>query len=300
MADEKTPAVSSLPSGEPIRPPPTASRSLIASVPSKADAFLSHLHRVVQTRSGNDLTLLWLTYTSNLTGDLLNLIAQPPAAATNNAILRTILSLTGVILRPGSLPAAVALQLAARFKALAGTLSEVRVFGRLWGLLGIYFGAKAAAEKRRAAGSKGASPDARFDAFISHAQLISLVVYQSLENLSYLSNRKVIPLSPYLTGRLGKWSVRSWMVYIGLELGKMLVERAKRVPNRAYDAEAVKEEKEWRTNWHKEFLRTLAWAPLTVNWSVEQPFLPSLAVSALAFYPSMGMMKDLWKAKAEA
>ncbi|KAK0384905.1 hypothetical protein NLU13_7384 [Sarocladium strictum] len=300
MADEKSSDVSTLPSGEPLRPPPTAARSLIASVPAKADDFLCHLNRVVQTRSGHDLTLLWLSYSSNFAADLLNLLAQPPTAAKNNAILRTILSVTELVIRPGSLPAALALQFAARLKAFTGTLAEIRIFARLWGLLGLYFGAKAAAEKRRAAAAAGASPDARFDTVISHAQLVSLVTYQALENISYLSSRKVIPLSPYLTGRLGKWSVRSWMVYIGLELGKLLVERAKRVPNRAYDAESVKKEKEWRANWRKEFLRTLAWAPLTVNWSCEQPFLPSLAVSALAFYPSMGMMRDLWRAKAQA
>ena len=62
----------------------------------------------------------------------------------------------------------------------------------------------------------------------------------------------------------------------------------------------MREEKTYQKEWRKEFLRTLAWAPLTVNWSLEQPVLPSLAVSAFAFYPSMGMMKDLWQAKAEA
>ncbi|KAL2202691.1 hypothetical protein CC79DRAFT_1165178 [Sarocladium strictum] len=300
MADEKKdPSVAALPSGEPAHPPTAASKSLVASVPARADAFLSHVSRVVQTRSGNDLTLLWLTYGSNFTADILNLVAAPPVAATNNAVLRAILSLTGLILRPGSLPAAFALKFAARLKAFAGTLSEVRIFARLWGLLGIYMGAKAAAAARRDP-KAASSPDARFNTIISHAQLISLVIYQSLENISYLSSRKVIPLSPYLTGRLGKWSVRSWMVYIGLELGKMLTERARRVPNRAYDAESVKEEKEWRKNWHTEFLRTLAWAPLTVNWSVEQPFLPALATSTLAFYSASGMMKDLWRAKAEA
>ncbi|KAH8170704.1 peroxin 11C [Sarocladium implicatum] len=280
----------------------------LPSVPSRSHAFLSHLHRVVQSRGGNDITLLWLTYTSHLSADLLSLLANPvahlPAPLLTSKAARPLLLLSRLLLKPGTLPAAVTLQLAARLKAFAVTLSEVRIFARLWGLLGIYFGAKAAIDKRKAqiAADPAAanSPEARFDSYVNIAQLVTLVAYQALENVAYLSARKVIPLSPYLTGRLGKWSVRSWMVYIGLELGKLLVDRARHVPKRAYDAESVKEEKEWQKNWSRDFLRTLAWAPLTVNWSLEQPVLPSLAVSAFAFYPAMGMMKDLWQSKAEA
>lgn len=280
----------------------------LAAVPNKTHAFLSHLHRVVQARSGNDLTLLWLTYASHLSADILNLLANPvahlPPSLLTSKLARPLLLLSRLLLKPGSLSAVVAVQLAARLKALATTLSEVRIFARLWGLLGIYFGAKSAIEKRNAQiaadPEAASSPEARFDAFVNFTQLAALVSYQSLENISYLSSRKIIPLSPYLTGRLGKWSVRSWMVYIGLELGKLLVDRARHVPKRAYDAESVREEKTYQKEWRKEFLRTLAWAPLTVNWSLEQPVLPSLAVSAFAFYPSMGMMKDLWQAKAEA
>lgn len=297
MTSEKAPTVSSLPSGEPVPSRPT-NTSLLLSAPTRADALLSHIHRCVQTRAGTDVVLLWLTYASRLSANLIEHVALPKAASTG--LLKVALSLSAIAFRPGSATAALALQLAARLRALSAVLGEIRIFNRLWGLLGLYFAAKGAVAKARAAKAEGAaeSTDVTFDTVLSYAQLTALVSYQAAENAAYLSSKKILGFSPQMQAKLGKWSVRSWGLYIGMELAKLMIERSRRVPLKAYTAEKVEEEKKWRVNWSTEFLRTLAWAPLTVNWSVNEQFLSDTTISALAFYPSMGMMKDLWRSTA--
>lgn len=61
---------------------------------------------------------------------------------------------------------------------------------------------------------------------------------------------------------------------------------------------AAAEEARWTDDWNKSFYRNLAWAPLTVHWGTAAGFLPDLAVSLLAFYPSAGAMRDLWRSTA--
>ncbi|PNY19959.1 Uncharacterized protein TCAP_07435 [Tolypocladium capitatum] len=312
-----------LPSGEPFdsSPPPSLPpprkrapvaavlAAVLAAAPSHADAFLSRLYRCMQTRAGADVVLLFLCYASRLTGSVLETLSGPVLQRSARRLVAMAFKLppaTAVVLSsttPQPPLAAFALRLGGRFKAMAALLSETRTMGRLWGLLGLYFAAKKLILKSRAAKQqKGLEKSADktqdaaehvFDTLVAYAQVISLISYQAAENIAYLSSKKVLPLSPATQGRLSLISVRSWALYVAMELGRLLVERERKV-----SAAAAAKDVQWAAGWTKAFTRNLAWAPLTMHWSMRNGPLPDLAVSLLASYPSTGAMMDLWRETA--
>lgn len=307
--------VSSLPDGKPIESSAPSSpknnaniSALLKATPSTIDALLARLHRCLQTRAGADVVLLFLTYFTRLTGAVLEDLAR--GALRHNARKLISLALTlppsttvtfsnKVVASPF---AALGLALSARLKAMSGVLTEVRTFGRLFGLLGLYFAAKKFIMSRLAPADPEKNQDAKaertFDTLVSAAQIISLISFQATENVAYLASKKVLPFTPATQGKLAQWSVRSWAMYIGMELGRLLVDRQRRVS--AAGGKLTTKDAEWSANWKKEFTGNLAWAPLTIHWSTlpKGLGLNELAVSLLAFYPACGAMKDLWKANA--
>jgi hypothetical protein len=322
--------VSTLPSGQPIdssaaadasaKKPLPSVRSTLAAAPSTIDALIARLHRCVQTRAGNDTVLLFLTYFTRLTGASLEALSRSSLRASARELVAIAVklppsaSVAVAQVSPVSPAAAVALRLAARFNALSSLLSEVRTFGRLWGLLGLYFvgkktlatvsspsaGAGTSGEKdgEAASSSRRSLLEARFDKLVALLQLVALVSYQASENAAYLTSKKVLPLHPTTAARLGLWSVRSWMAYIGIELGRLLVQRQRRVAAAPGGRLTAARDGKWSADWSRDFFRTLAWAPLTYQWSTPNPPLSDLSVALLAFYPSCGAMKDLWLSTA--
>lgn len=265
--------------------------------PARVDAFLAHVQRCLQTRAGADVVLLFLCYASRLGGSLLETLCRPVLRLSARRLVAAAFKLppaTTVVLSataPRPPLAALGLRLGGRLKALSAMLSETRTVGRLWGLLGLYFAAKRLVARScggEKAGDEKDEPDGAVDALVAYAQVLSLVVFQAAENVAYLSSRKILPCAPATQGRLSLLSVRSWGVYVGLELGRLLAERSRR-PRR--DAA-------WAADWRKSFTRNLAWAPLTAHWGTPGGLLPDVVVSLLAAYPATGSMCDLWEKTA--
>lgn len=307
-------AVASLPSGEPIDSsnspsiPPPRTPSTVARLASKSDAFLSQLHRAASTRSGADVILLFLTYGSRLTGNLLETGSRAALQSSANKLVALALQLppqaavtfTSENLIGASPILGVALNLAARLKNASVVLSEIRTFGRLWGLLGLYFAAKRLVLKLTSKKTEEKSEDAkaenRFDNLVAIAQITSLISFQATENIAFLSSKGILGFSPQTQGKLAKWSVKSWALYIGMELGRLLIERQRRVS--AAGGKLTAKDVEWSENWKTDFFRNLAWSPITVHYSVATGFLSDLAISALAFHPAQSQMRELWAANA--
>ncbi|GAO14661.1 uncharacterized protein UV8b_05271 [Ustilaginoidea virens] len=295
----------------PQKTPPLS--TVLAAAPSRADAFLAHLARCMQTRAGAETVLLFVCYATRLAGSVLEAVGGAALRQSARRLVALAYSLppaTTVVMAsaaPQPSLAALALRLGGRFKALSAVVSETRTMGRLWGLLGLYFAAKRLVLRSRAAGPRRGKEeeekhdggddddddddDAAFDTLVAWAQTLSLIVYQAAENAAYLAAKKVLPLSPATQGRLGLASVRAWGLYVAIEGARLLVERSRRRSGGAAPAKDA----DWAARWNKSFYRNLAWAPLTVHWGTRQGFLPDIAVSLLAFYPSVGAMADLWR-----
>lgn len=279
--------------------------ALIAASPDKLDNFLSHLFRCMQTRAGADAVLMFACYSTRLAGSLLEIASSATLKASSRQLIDSLFKLppaTTVVMASTTTPTSVAtmMSLAAKLKAYSAMISEMRCMGRLWGLLGLYFAAKRlvakSLSKTKADPEKASesAAEATFDTVVAYTQIISLIVFQACENASYLTTRKVLPFSPATQGKLALLSVRSWALYVGIEFGRLLIERARKQSSGV----AVKDA-EWSAQWKKTFLRNASWAPLTLHWgSTTGGFLPDVLVSFFGAYPATSQLIDLWKANA--
>lgn len=330
-----------LPTGEPIpaaaapvptstpssQPPPSSSKprttpilTHLLSLPTKTDAFLAHLQRCLATPSGIDTILLFLCYTTRLTGALAN-------SASHSLLNRNLVALALTLPRGGSpstpatvilttktLPlsprhaalAALAALLAARLKALSGLASEARTIARLWGLLNMYSWAKRLV--LRPAGS--ATPAA---ALVDWTQLVACTAFQALENGAYLSSKKIMGWTPAQQGRAMMIASRWLGLFTGLEIGKLLAtmlaaaqKEKKKKKSGAGDGEEKqqgeieesKSEEEDRVAMEavrRSMAINLAWTPLTLHWAAETGFLSDLAVGLGGCVPGILQMRKLWK-----
>lgn len=288
---------------------PTPSKApigaVLAAVPSNADAFAAHLLRCIQTRAGADAVLQFLCYFFKLSGSVLETLSRNALRQSAQKLVAMAFQLppaTTVVLSSAPAPAgaAFALSLANNFKALSGVLSEARTINRLWGLLGLYFGLKRIVARMRPKkvesekeGSVAVveSAAAPFETIFSLTQIVTLILFQVFENLAFLGSKKAIDLKPATMGKFGLLSVRCWGTYVFMELSRLLVERVRSNPEVKTAA--------WAKTWNKSFFRNLAWAPLTVHWSIPGGGpLPDALVGLLAMYPSTGQMVDLWRETA--
>ncbi|KAM3510543.1 hypothetical protein MY11210_005796 [Beauveria gryllotalpidicola] len=299
-----------------------ASSSFSSSSPpsalARADAFIAHLQRCMQTRAGADTVLMFACYATRLAGNLLDIGGRAALRSSARQLVAALFSLppsTSVVLKPAIMPRSVGfvLDLAARLQAYSGMVSEMRTMGRLWGLLGLYSAVKGLAtaarnqqqqQQQQTDSLSDEAAEETFAALLAWAQTLCLVVFQVCENAAYLGSKKILPIKPLSQGRLAILSVRFWGAYVAMEVVKHLTERARRLSAAAAAAGGVKttageeEEKRWREDWRTAFYRNAAWAPLTMHWGTPGGLLPDVLVALFALYPATGGMRDLWRRTA--
>ncbi|KAI2642756.1 hypothetical protein GGS21DRAFT_191167 [Xylaria nigripes] len=296
------------------KPKSSALLQLLRSTPSNIDDFLAHLQRCLSTPSGIDTVLLLVCYSSRLSSSVLTTLVQPALQRSANRLIALASSLppsATLLITAKSLPSssvAFVLELAKRLKALSALTSEARTIMRLWGLLGMYFWARRLILKRRAQKDQGAQKsDDKFESSIAWSQLAACVIFQALENGVYLTSKGVLAWAPATQAKAARWSARFWGSFVGLELIRLCYEHSKR-SGRTRDEKFAggktiavfeREEREWSDNWRNSVVRNLAWAPLTLHWSLEQGLVPEMAVGALACIPSFVQIRQLWRSTAE-
>lgn len=329
-------AIADLPTGEPIpssapadartsKPSSTATRNnllaLLRTLPSNTDAFLSHLQRCLATPSGIDTLLLFICYTSRFTGAALanlsqSLLRRPSSSRYTPrdliALVFTLPGKTAVVVEAAAaaaplpplsaLVARLAAVLATRLKNLGSLASEARTIARLWSLVGMYFWAKKLVlnlvAARRGGGSEKAPAQrgAKLAALVSWSQLIACAGFQVLENGAYLSGRGVLGWTPAQQGRAYVVGARFLGVYTAIELGRLLAEFVAR-RGQDYSAAGADERAEVDAL-RRSAAINMAWAPLTVHWSVDGGFLSDLVVGAGGCIPGVIQMSKLWRETA--
>ncbi|KAI0458322.1 hypothetical protein F5B21DRAFT_460649 [Xylaria acuta] len=331
MSSTEITSTTDLPTGDPVpfsAPPAPAPkpkslplRELLAAAPSNVDAFLAHLQRCLSTPTGIDTVLLFVCYSSRLTSAVLTTLVQPALQRSAERLIAFASALppsATLVFDAKALPSssvALVLELARRLKALSGLTSEARTILRLWGLLGMYFWARRLVLKWRQQQQQqqpkqegGTSPSSdKLETSIAWSQLAACVVFQALENGVYLSSRGILGWAPATQAKAARWSARFWGSFVGLELMRLLYESSRRGRRTRADkfaggktvAVVEREEREWTETWRKTVVRNLAWAPLTVHWSLEKGLVSEMAVGALASIPSVLQIRDLWRNTAE-
>lgn len=271
---------------------------ILALTPANLDAFLTHLHRCLQTPAGIDTVLLFVGYSSHLTASLIESLASSPL---RQHVLRILAVAPQLASKLGAAPTPSVQGTVESLRAISALLTEARTFMRLWGLLGMYTGAKRLIAREMALRrdpSAAAAGHNNVDRVVAWTQLALGVTFQALENAAYLAQKKVLHLSPATQMKAIVWSTRFWAASVGVELGKLLVEKVRRENAARATGEDEKAVAAWREQWNSAFLRNLAWAPLTVHWSLEKGLLNEMMIGALATIPGVISMSKLWKETA--
>ncbi|KAK4044692.1 hypothetical protein C8A01DRAFT_11910 [Parachaetomium inaequale] len=316
--------IADLPSGDPIpssTPPsktpkrqPLPLGALLAALPSNADAFLTRLDKCLSTPSGIDTVMLFLCYASKLSASVLSSLSQSALRRSAREWIALVASLprgTTVVFsspaagaKTATIPtaAATALLLSKRLTSLSSLLSEARMILRLWALLGMYFWARrlvrSTFSSTTTATSEKTTPQTqtptKLATLLEYLRLALCITFQSLENGAYLSSRGILSWTPAQQGRAYKWSARFWAAYVGVEIGRLAAQRFGPVSSREFSAKTAQE----KTEWTKNTVRQLAWAPLTLHWGSEKGLVSDMTVGVLACIPGVIQMRDLWASTA--
>jgi hypothetical protein len=284
------------------------------------DRTLIRLSKLLSTPSGTDVLLCTTSYTLTLIHALLSRVLERKLAD----IAIDIAEKADGILLPGetliaSLPAPTSTKLIAQTvgssKTLAEVISDFRIFVRLWGVLGLYTWARGTYTDPL---PKDAGRKEKVLRALTWAAIASCVGFQVLENGAYLSSKGALTTSSW-TGEIGKarenrwwlWSSRFWALYVGVELVRLGVETYYKSPPSAIlaqddgekedkirRAEALKEEKLKNWLWWKDLASNVAYAPMTVHWSLEQGLLSDWGVGACGMVAGGALLAEAWRKTA--
>jgi hypothetical protein len=283
------------------------------------DRTLLRLSKLLSIPSSTDVLLCTTSYTLTLIHALLSRLLERKLANIATAIAE---KADGILL-PGetliaSLPAPTSTKLIAQAvgssKALSEVISDFRIFVRLWGALGLYTWARDTYQDPL---PQDAGRKEKLLRALTWAGIASCVGFQVLENGAYLSSKGALTTASW-TGEVGKarenkwwlWSSRCWAVYVGVELVRLGVERYyKMAPvaegygdgekeDKIQRGEALKEEKLENWLWWKDLASNVAYAPMTVHWSLEQGLLSDWGVGACGMIAGGALLTDAWRKTA--
>ena len=320
---------------KPSKPPPQADLTALQKLrlyliytirrtTHRSDAFLLRLSRLLSTPNGIDVTLCTISYTLTLIRALSSRILERRLSS----IATTLAAKAHDVLLPGetliaSLPAPASTKILAQVvgssKALADTIGEYRIFVRLWGMLGIYTWARATYSDPLPA---TASSRDKLLRRLDWTAVATCVGFQVLENGAYLSSKGALT-SVSWTGDVGKarenqwwlWSSRFWAAYVAVEIVKLGVVRLysgnKSTSNTTTGTQddgekedKLKREEEVKQTqlanwlWWKDLVSNMAYAPMTIHWSLEQGLLPEWGVGACGMVAGGALLADSWRRAA--
>lgn len=209
--------------------------------------------------------------------------------------------------------------------ALSSLVSETRFTLRLLGLVSAW---------KWGSDAVRSPPKDRVLRAIAFLQVLTYVLYQSLENLAYLASKGIA--GKRLVDRWGGgvdawylWSTRAWLGHVVLDFIKLgresaLLSKAKEQQQAinytpAADEiattttttllDSVKKKKKKTTDddeeevrkWRKTLLNNLIWAPLYVHWSLERGIgVPESLTGLVGLIAGAWGLHDSWKATAKS
>ena len=211
-------------------------------------------------------------------------------------------------------------RLTTALKPLTAIFDDIRVFLRLWGLLGIY--------------SWGLStyltpPEDGIVKAITWGQVVACAIFQSLENGACLAGKGVLGWKQEKVARAWIWSGRAWCAYVALELARLGyewrelkgqgLERRRRNTMELEKSQLAEKEgevvekgelelrmdkvedeglKERWGKWYRAIGVNVAYAPMTVHYSLEDGILSEGVIGALGAVVGALSIGQAWKETA--
>ncbi|EED22838.1 conserved hypothetical protein [Talaromyces stipitatus ATCC 10500] len=291
-----------------IIPRQKAVSDAVVSAIQKTDETVLRLNRLLSTKAGQDIVLSNLNHTSHA---LHYLLASSPISRLRLTIRLWLLRRLGR--NVSSIPPPPATKIASAQQppllAFSNLISKTRYTLRLLGLVSMWSWGSATYK------SPPKDPVLRAVAYL---EVLSMLVYQALENATYLASNGVIGDSLIKrTGGIGKWelwSIRSWFGYVLLEFVRLwresiLFAQREREEQRQVsageksiavaDAELKAAREAEIRSWRKSLVNNLAWAPLCAHWSFEKGIgVPSSLTGFVSLLAGVWGTYDAWQATA--
>ncbi|KAF1846988.1 uncharacterized protein K460DRAFT_363103 [Cucurbitaria berberidis CBS 394.84] len=292
----------------------------LAKAARSTDSTLLRLSKLLSTPGDTDVLLCTTSYTLTLVHALLSRLLEKKLA---NVAVDIAEKANGILL-PGetliaTLPAPTSTKLLAMTvgssKAIADTISDYRVFVRMWSMLGLYTWARATYLEPLPA---DASRKEHVLRGLTWTAIASCVGCQVFENGAYLSSKGALTSARW-TGDVGKarenkwwmWSSQLWAAYVGVELVRLGVARYYPSPSQDLTQtppgddgekedkikieERISAEKLEKWLWYKDLVSNLAYAPMTLHWSVEEGLLSDWGVGACGMVAGGAQLADAWR-----
>ncbi|RPB15865.1 hypothetical protein P167DRAFT_532804 [Morchella conica CCBAS932] len=222
---------------------------------SRLHHFLLRMNKMMSTPGGVDKVLMTISYTLQMVS---------PNLPRGSPLLKSISSLTSLI-------------------------SDIRIFNRLWGLLGIYAWGHSIVQH---------PPRDLTIRRIVAAQVLVNACFQGLENVAYLASHQVLRISKQGQSKLWMWSSRFWMAHVGLEFWRLQRVREMRMGKISRGLLQRGQRKEEEDEWKKNIISNLAYAPLTLHWSVQNGMIGPSAVGALGSVAAVIGLQNAWNSTA--
>ncbi|KAK9468950.1 hypothetical protein V1512DRAFT_258283, partial [Lipomyces arxii] len=254
------------------------------TIPSKVQARLSVLTRVAAPKlekatrilgssSTLDVNLTTAQYALTLLAEVVDRVSNKRALAELVASVTAVAKMldVDVVVEKELKPSAVA----DRMRKLSGLISDVRIFNRLWGLLGLF---------QWGIATFRAPPKDWVLRLIAYTQVCSNTLYQPLENIAYLGSHGILPVSRSTIGKLWLISSRLWMMHVLLDIVRLGRERM-------IDSIKTKEDEE---RWTRQAIVDCAYLPMTIHWSRQSGFLSELGVGVCGSIAGGVRLIPLW------
>jgi hypothetical protein len=266
----------------------------------KADANILRLSILLSKPAGTDALLCTVGYLLDLHSTLLS-------RYLSRTLTATLTTKSDVVLPPTPLHIQRLENIRVGSKALASVISDFRIFVRLWGLVGIYTWARSTYTSPSL--SSASTRTERVLRGITWTQVLAGIAFQVLENGAYLASKGVIwsdDEGKRREVRWWVWSSRFWAAHVGLEFLRLGLEararasiskKEKEIVNDGEKEGKIRREDRRRENWAwwRYALSNVAYAPMTLHWSVEEGLLSELGVSVLGTIAGGMLLVDKWK-----
>ncbi|KAK9246731.1 hypothetical protein V1506DRAFT_534140 [Lipomyces tetrasporus] len=259
----------------------------LLNLAKQSDPALAKADRILSASSSLDLNLMTAQYA-------LVFVAESITAVHNRRVLLKVYTQLSSLVKYFSgftlVAADVAVpppSVAVRMRALSSLISDVRIFHRLWGLIGLL---------RWAIATLQAPPKDAVLKAVAFTQVVSNIIYQPLENIAYLGSHGIIPFSKAKINRLWVVSSRLWAAHVILEFVRLA--RVKYLAKKdvsEQSGEKVTDGHTADTLWRRQLIVNAAYFPLTIHWSLETGLLTDLAVGALGTIAGGARLVPLWK-----
>lgn len=285
---------------------------------SATDRSLLRLSALLSTPAGIDVVLCTTGYTLTLVYAL----GQQVLEKQLTSVATELADKAGDVMLPGEtliaeLPTSASTKLLAQTvgssKAIANVIADYRIFVRMWGMLGLYTWAR---DTYLSPLPKEATQKEKLLRGTTWAAITSCVLFQVLENGAYAASKGMLTSESW-SGDAGKkretwwwvWSSRFWAAYVGCEIVRLLIERAYKEPRVEVAGDGEKEDKlraeQEKTDsynksftWWKDLVSNIAYAPMTLHWSVEEGLMSDVQVGVCGMVAGGAMLADAWRKTA--